>query len=82
MRSTVRNVPPAELVNYDPFRYDARRNPDGTFDLFPLLWADDAEYLAWQGDPLDDRPLHDEECEFRVLPILLYVAPDDGDLPF
>lgn len=42
----------AERLNdYNPERYDARLNPDGTYTLTPVLWWDDASYAAYQGDP-------------------------------
>ncbi len=39
------------LDNYDPARYDARLEADGTYTLTPVLWWDEASYAAYQGDP-------------------------------
>ena len=39
-----------ELDNYDPARYDAKNNGDGTYTLTPLLWWDDASYARYQTD--------------------------------
>lgn len=47
----IRNVTADQLDSYDPARYDARKNDDGTYDLTPVLWWDDASYARYQGDP-------------------------------
>lgn len=53
-RSRLDNVTLGELSNFDPSRYDARPNGDGTYQLIPVLWWDDASYAAYQGDPHGD----------------------------
>lgn len=49
-------VPAADLDQYDPSRFDARDNGDGTFTLIPLAWHDEASYAAYQGDPHASEP--------------------------
>lgn len=44
-------VPESELDNYNPDRFDAYDNGDGTYRLVPVLWWDDASYANYQGDP-------------------------------
>jgi hypothetical protein len=39
-----------DLDQYNPARFDARDNGDGTFTLVPLLWWDDASYAAYQAE--------------------------------
>jgi len=46
----VNGVPEEALANYNPDRYDAIPNPDGTFDLIPLLWWNESSYAEYQGD--------------------------------
>jgi len=51
---TVTGVTTAQLDNFDPSRYDAVAQPDGTFTLVPVLWWDEASYAAYQGDFHED----------------------------
>lgn len=41
-------VDAGELDNYNPERYDAKWNNDGSVTLYPLLWWDDASYIRYQ----------------------------------
>ena len=47
MRSmiTIKNVAAADLNNYSPAEYSARPNGDGTYDLIPLRWTNQAEFM-------------------------------------
>jgi hypothetical protein len=47
-------VPAERLDDFNPDRFDAVPNGDGTFRLVPVLWWDDASYAAYQGDPHGD----------------------------
>ena len=57
------NVSADHLKYYDPERYDAVPNADGTYTLVPLMWHDDASYARYQGDPLAAEPPLPGECE-------------------
>jgi len=48
MSATIYNVKPEELDNYNPDRYDAVPNADGTFNLVPVRWWDQASYNEYQ----------------------------------
>ena len=48
--TTVEGVTEEELTEFDPSRYDARKQDDGTYTLVPLLWWDEASYATYQGD--------------------------------
>lgn len=48
MGETIRGVKAEDLDNYNPERYDAVKNADGTFDLVPVRWWDQASYNAVQ----------------------------------
>ena len=47
---TITGVTLEQLDNYNPDRYDAKEQVDGTFTLVPVLWWNDASYAAYQGD--------------------------------
>lgn len=50
MRRTITGISAAELDDYNPERFDAVLQPDGTYNLVPVLWWDQASYLDYQGD--------------------------------
>lgn len=47
---TREQVEAREYEAYNPNHYDLRINPDGSGELVPLLWYDDASYAQYQGD--------------------------------
>lgn len=49
MRSmaTIKNVAAADLNNYSPAEYDAKLNDDGTYNLIPLRWTNQAEFMDY-----------------------------------
>ena len=51
MEPDLNRVPADRLDDYNPERYDAVPNGDGTYRLVKLLWWDDASYANYQGDP-------------------------------
>ena len=76
-------VQAAGLGLYDPDRFDAVDNGDGTFTFVPLAWLDDASYAAYQGDPFGDQesgPL-DDVADPAPFDLPALAAGDDG-LPF
>jgi len=47
---TVEQVQAEVYKQYDPERHDFVWNSDGSCDIFPLRWWDDASYAQYQGD--------------------------------
>lgn len=46
-RNTIFGVKSEELDNYSPDEYDAVPNEDGTYDLVPLAWTNQAEFMEY-----------------------------------
>lgn len=53
-------VTAVELEGFDPSRYDAKNNGDGTYTLTRLKWWDDASYAAYQADCGGDDDFGDD----------------------
>lgn len=45
--STIYGVTAEQLNNYSPAEYDAVQQPDGTFNLVPLQWTTQAEFMDY-----------------------------------
>lgn len=56
-RTVIYGVYPDDLDNYNPDHYDARLQPDGTYNLVPLMWTNQAEFMEHAfgtGEELDE----------------------------
>ncbi len=76
---TIHNVSADDLVAFNPECFDARANGDGTYDMVPVRWTDDASYASYQGDDFSDEDNYEEYVEQLVSSDGAVIAEkDDG----